>query len=80
MAACCCQDRHEQAWAGIVDGFSKVRPRLQGAVNAAWKIRATPRGQLESNTRFTRQSYRKKCSLHRVDASEQKGIEQIYMM
>lgn len=33
----------------------KVRPRMQGAVSAAWKIRAIPRGQLESNTRFTRQ-------------------------
>lgn len=54
MAAWCC---HGQARAGIVGIFflSQVRPRLRGAVSAAWKIRAIPRGQLESITRFTRQ-------------------------
>lgn len=41
MAACCCQDGARGRHPG------KVRPRLQGAVNAAWKIRATPRGNLE---------------------------------
>lgn len=69
--------RHGQAsWALLL--LSKVRPRLRGAVTAAWTIRAIPRGQLESITRFTRQ-VTDRCTLHRVDASEQKGTTQIYM-
>lgn len=55
--------------------FFKVRPRLQGTVSAAWKIRASPRGLLGVQHTFYAASYRH-IPYTEVDASERKKKEQ----